>query len=284
MNNIFLPKFGALSTISATNSSSSVTVSANSGNNIVVRNLGTATVFIRWGYGAQTAVTTDFPLIAGEGINLRIDSTKATTVAAITASSTATVYVSPGSGEFQGVGLGSGSTTVSGTVTVTGDVNVEGVYSDDDTAANPVCGGALCRTSDMAAASNNNNVTFVADQLRKLLVRPYALPSSTWAAVLDTAITDTTSTAVKAAGGSTTKYYITAATISNAHATVGTDVLILSATTKLWIVPAKEVYGGACITFPTPLPCGVNEAINFQPKTTGASIKGAVAGFSETIA
>lgn len=87
-------------TISVTNASASITFAAGQGLEMgAVRlvNAGASTVFVRWGVGAQTAVAaTDMPILSGttevfaKGL--------ADHLAAITASSTATLYVTCGEG------------------------------------------------------------------------------------------------------------------------------------------------------------------------------------------
>ncbi len=115
--NPFSPSVGTTKTLSATNSSSSVTfdskdvVSSTSatgtsgstidrgtvGGHSVIRvyNAGTATVFCRWGNGAQTATTSDMPLIPGV-VEVFSKADQDNTFAGITASSTATVYITCG--------------------------------------------------------------------------------------------------------------------------------------------------------------------------------------------
>jgi hypothetical protein len=102
----FTPNFGGTQTISATTTSSSVTLTNGvdtSNTALLFNNAGTGTAFCRWGSGAQTALTTDVPILAstvqvffkppvpiGQGTNQA--------VACITASGTATVYVTTGFG------------------------------------------------------------------------------------------------------------------------------------------------------------------------------------------
>jgi hypothetical protein len=115
----FGPNFSKTKTISATATSSSVTldatdvsstpsvssatpafVGAASGGHSVMRivNAGPNTAFIRFGVGAQTAVTTDMPLMAGMS-ELFSKAADTNTVAAICASAqTATVYITCGEG------------------------------------------------------------------------------------------------------------------------------------------------------------------------------------------
>jgi PKD repeat protein len=61
-------------------------------------NAGPSTVFVRWGTGAQTALTTDMPILAGS-VEVFTTSPLVDTIAAITASSTATLYITCGEGQ-----------------------------------------------------------------------------------------------------------------------------------------------------------------------------------------
>lgn len=109
--NPFKPTVGTTKTLSASSSSSSVTFDAKDvsssttnsgtiGGHSVMRvyNAGTAIAFARWGTGAQTATTSDMPLIPGV-VEVFSKAYADDTFAAITSSSTATVYVTCGEGE-----------------------------------------------------------------------------------------------------------------------------------------------------------------------------------------
>lgn len=115
----FRPSQGTTKTLSASSSSASVTFDAKdvsastsatgtSGSNInsgtigghsVIRvyNAGTQLAFGRWGTGAQTATTSDMPLVPGV-VELFSKSWADDTFAAITSSSTATIYITCGEG------------------------------------------------------------------------------------------------------------------------------------------------------------------------------------------
>lgn len=109
----FTPNYSKTKSISVTNSSSSATLDAtdvastptnpgagpSGGNNVMrILNAGPSTVFVRFGVGAQTAVTTDMPILAGS-VELFTKTPATDTVAAITASSTATLYITCGEGQ-----------------------------------------------------------------------------------------------------------------------------------------------------------------------------------------
>jgi hypothetical protein len=106
--NPFSPDFANTKSISATSTSASATLATtdtNTGtlgqgfNVIRVVNAGPNTVFLRWGVGTQTALTTDMPMLAGT-VEVFTKSPNDTTVAAICAATqTATVYITCGEGQ-----------------------------------------------------------------------------------------------------------------------------------------------------------------------------------------
>lgn len=93
---LFQPMFGKTTSIAATQTTGSATVPAEAPT-MRVFNAGPATVFVRWGVGAQTALTTDVAIPVG-AVEMFYKG-NANTVAAICATgSTATVYLTPGTG------------------------------------------------------------------------------------------------------------------------------------------------------------------------------------------
>jgi hypothetical protein len=110
----------------------------------------------------------------------------------------------------------------------------------------------------------------------------YALTSNMVSGAITTAMTGTTTTSLVAAPGASLRNYITTIIVSNAHATVGTDVVIQdgSGGTALLTIPAAAVYGGAVITLPTPLrQPTANTALFCANVTTGASTKVSAVGY-----
>lgn len=98
-------------------------------------------------------------------------------------------------------------------------------------------------------------------------------------AVSSADITDTSSQAVKTAGGAGVVFYITSITVSNMSPTVATRVNILDGSTVIWQGPAAAAGGGFCATFPIVLVGTANTAINAQCGTTGAAVRVAIAGY-----
>lgn len=118
---------------------------------------------------------------------------------------------------------------------------------------------------------------------RKQIMQPYADPVSIVSGAITTAMTGTTSTSLVAAPGAGLRNYLTTIIVSNAHGTVGTDVIIQdgSGGTTLMTIPAAAVYGGAVITLPTPLRQPTTATAIFCANvTTGASTKVSAVGYT----
>lgn len=110
----------------------------------------------------------------------------------------------------------------------------------------------------------------------------YTDPANSVSGAITTAMTSTTSTSLIAAPAAGLRIYITQITVSNSHATVGTDVIIQdgSGGATLYTIPAAAVYGGAAISFPMPLrQPTMATAIYCANVTTGASTKVSASGF-----
>lgn len=132
------------------------------------------------------------------------------------------------------------------------------------------------------APTDAQTVALQVDPNGKLLVQPYGNPANYVSGAITTAMTGTTTTSLIAAPAAGLRNYITQITVSNAHATVGTDVIIQdgSGGTTLYTIPAAAVYGGATITFPTPLRQPTTATAIFCANvTTGASTKVSASGY-----
>jgi hypothetical protein len=133
-----------------------------------------------------------------------------------------------------------------------------------------------------AVVTAGQAAAFITDLARKLIVLPYANPENFVSGAITSAMTGTTSTSLIAAPAAGLRNYLTQITISNSHATVGTDVVIQdgSGGTTLYTIPAAAAYGGASITFPTPLRQPTTAtAIYVANVTTGSSIKVSASGY-----
>lgn len=97
MSNLFQPMPGKSTSISATATTASASVDATAPQ-VRLYNAGSQKCHVRWGIGAQTAVTTDMVLAAGAIETFHKGA--ADTIAAICATGeTATLYITPGVGE-----------------------------------------------------------------------------------------------------------------------------------------------------------------------------------------
>lgn len=185
-------------------------------------------------------------------------------------------------------GILAGVTTVTtvttcSTVTTVGTLTGSGVAHDGADSGNPHKIGARATNVDIAAVSATNDRTdLVATLTGKLITHPWSNPENFVSGAITSAMTGTTSTSLIAAPASGLRNYITQITVSNSHATVGTDVIIQDGNggTTLYTIPAAALYGGAVINFPVPLRQPTTAtAIYCANVTTGSSIKVSASGF-----
>lgn len=156
------------------------------------------------------------------------------------------------------------------------------VAHDAADGGNPLKVGARARSSEIAAVANNDRSDLITDLVGKLITLPYSNPENFVYGCISTAMTATTSTSLIAAPAAGLRNYITQITVSNSHATVGTDVVIQdgSGGTTILVVPAAAVYGGAAITFPTPLRQPTTATALYAANvTTGAATKVSASGY-----
>lgn len=166
---------------------------------------------------------------------------------------------------------------VSGTLAVGGNVATNVAIG-----TNPINLGAQAVSSENTAVTATRMAQLVTDLVGKLIVLPYANPENFVSGAITSAMTGTTSTSLVAAPGAGLRNYITQITVSNSHATVGTDMIVQDGNggTTLYTIPAAAVYGGASITFPTPLrQPTTNTALYIANVTTGASTKASASGY-----
>jgi hypothetical protein len=160
---------------------------------------------------------------------------------------------------------------------VAGDIAHDAVDS-----GNPQKIGGVARSSEPTAVATADRVQAMFDLVGKMIVLPYANPENFVSGVISSAMTGTTSTSLIAAPAAGLRNYITQITVSNSHATVGTDIIIQdgSGGTTLYVIPAAAVYGGAVIPFPTPLRQPTTATAIFCANvTTGASTKVSASGY-----
>lgn len=167
-------------------------------------------------------------------------------------------------------------------VTIATNTPVGNVAHDAADSGSPLKTGGRARTSDITSVANDDRTDSVHTKNGFQVVFPFCLPENLVKGAITTAMTGTTSTSLIAAPGAGLYNYITQVTVSNSHATVGTDVTLQDGNggTAFYTIPAAAVYGGAAIQFNPPLrqPTS-NTALYCVNITTGASTKVSASGF-----
>lgn len=141
--------------------------------------------------------------------------------------------------------------------------------------------GLNARSTAPTAVATGDATRALASLLGKQVVYPYAIPAETWQYAGPTGgITDTADDAIQAAGGAGVQHYLTALTVVNSHATVGTEVVIKDGSTVIHRGYAAAAGGGYALTFPTPLRGTAATALNVACITTGSATVVSASGFS----
>lgn len=144
-------------------------------------------------------------------------------------------------------------------------------------------GGCKAINAEPTAVANGDATHESCDLTGKRITLPYANPENSLVGLITTAMTGTSDTAVTGMGaqGSGVRNYLTQCTVSNSHASVGTDIVLKdgSGGSVLWTFPAAANYGGAVVPFPTPIKTTANTALYAANITTGASTKVSCTGY-----
>jgi hypothetical protein len=146
----------------------------------------------------------------------------------------------------------------------------------------PIKIGGRARSSEISAVASNDRSDLITDLVGKLIVLPYANPENFVSGAITSAMTGTTSTSLISAPAAGLRNYITQITVSNSHATVGTDIIIQdgSGGTTLYVIPAPPAFGGATLTFPVPLRQPTTAtALYCSNVTTGSNTKVSASGY-----
>lgn len=156
------------------------------------------------------------------------------------------------------------------------------VAHDSADSGAPIKVGGRASSAEITPVTTGDRSDLITDLAGKLITLPYANNENFVSGAITTAMTGTTSTSLVAAPAAGLRNYITTIIVSNAHATVGTDVVIQdgNAGTTLLTIPAAAVYGGAVINLPVPLRQPTTAtAIYCANVTTGASTKVSAVGY-----
>jgi hypothetical protein len=151
------------------------------------------------------------------------------------------------------------------------------VAHDGVDAGNPVKVGGQARTSDRTAVASADRADFITDVQGKLIVLPNSIPDLMVSGRIN--LTNTTSTAVIAAGAAGVRNYVTTLVITNHSTTVNTKVSILDGATALATFSCFANGGGVALTLPVPLRGTAATAINAQCVTTGADVEVVCIGY-----
>jgi len=245
------------------------------------------------GLGAVTTAAPSYTTAQTNALSLQTDGSLRVAVTAMPSTTVTATNLSTNVAQMNGVAVTMGNGT-SGTgvqrVVIASDNTansnpwlVSGAAASGATVSgNPLNIGTKAVNAEQTAVTNGQEVNLVADLVGKLIVSPYSNPENMVSGAITTAMTGTTSTSLVAAPGASLRNYITTIIVSNAHATVGTDIIIQdgSGGTTLMTIPAGAVYGGAVINLPVPLrQPTTNTAIFCANVTTGASTKVSAVGY-----
>ncbi len=184
-------------------------------------------------------------------------------------------------GGLTSVGLKVTTAGSTATVSITAVTSV----SQCGAATIPTAGAVLATTSPQAAVSNGAVIAASGDKTGRQIVIQNTNPENITRGLITTAMTGTTTTAVTGMGAPSAglRNYISSCSISNSHATVGTDVVLQdgSGGATFWTFPAAPAYGGSNLSFPVPLPQPTLATALFAANvTTGSSIKLSCVGFT----
>jgi hypothetical protein len=163
-------------------------------------------------------------------------------------------------------------------VSIATNTPVGNVAHDGVDSGAPLKIGTRARSADITAVAADDRSDALSTLLGKLMVMPYALPGATVQGTGNK--TDTSDLALVAAPGAGIRTYITHITITNAHASVGTKVVLKDGSTIIWRGYADALGGGVCTALPTPLRLTANTALNGAAITTGADVDFTVVGFT----
>lgn len=157
------------------------------------------------------------------------------------------------------------------TVQNTAIVSAIGYTAVDSPMSSPIpVGGRASNANIPGMSATGDLVGWLMTMIGVGVTKPFSLPEADWS-YLNT-LTTTADTAVKAAGGTGIKHYVTAIQVQNTNATA-TQISIKSGTTAVFTIslPASMAEPRS-IEFPTPIQTVANAALNIACGTAGANV------------
>jgi hypothetical protein len=144
---------------------------------------------------------------------------------------------------------------------------------DTPIAGAPVRIAGRAVTANYATVTNGDTADLLCTLVGALIQKPYAIPEQEWSyAAASGGITGTSDVEIKAAAAAGIRNYLTDIDITNAHASVATEVVVKDGSTVIWrsYFPALSV-GARHIHFANPLRSTAATALNVACITTGTA-------------
>jgi hypothetical protein len=170
--------------------------------------------------------------------------------------------------------------TASVTAGVSGMLAVGGNIAEDSAAtSNPLICGGIVRTALPAAT------VIAGDAIRQTFSRSGQVITKQFAAgdldfLVNTTVTTSTQTALRAAQGADIRQNVTSVTYQNTNATATTLTIQDASTTLITLSVPISMTEPRQLVFPTPLRGTANTALNYTAGTTGANVLLNVTGFN----
>jgi hypothetical protein len=143
-------------------------------------------------------------------------------------------------------------------------------FHDAVISGSPVRIGARAVSANYAAVAGGDTADLIATLVGALVQKPYSIPEADWTAAVT--VTNTTSTAVRAAAGAGLRNYCTGLQYQNTNATATLFTVLDGAAVVANFSAPASMAAPAVLTFATPLRTAANAALNVQAATTGANL------------
>lgn len=191
--------------------------------------------------------------VAGQGLF-------STVTGSVSISGTSSANIS----QYGGTAVVNGGTA--GLIGIGGSVAHDGVAS-----GNPVRIGGRAMTANYTGVASGDVADVVTTVVGAVVNKPYSIPEADWS-YAGTAVTTTTDVALKSAGATGIRNYVTSFQYQNTG-TVATEIVIKDGATVIWRGYASaSMTVPAIVTLNTPLKGTAVTAMNFACITTGANV------------